>query len=217
MKGAIYLALLLLLVTSAYALTTYGGDTFTYIIDKCDKLHISIQPSDLTEWNVSECNETVAGEFECECYTNRSVHLTPAINSVGTFNITINITGGVYYECPTCRSGGGGGGTRTVYINNTRNITKIVNQTVEVIKEVPTPDGGSCTAQPVIPNEPSCPIPEPVEKPSFPWWLVAICGGLFLLFLILLILYLRERRKRKEEERKRNEENTASVPPTVGQ
>lgn len=84
-------ALVFLLTASiGYAETIYGGDTKSYFFEKCIYLIVNITPSEWQEWSAyPDCTEESAGNFFCTCADNWTLYLSPKVNSVGTFDLSI--------------------------------------------------------------------------------------------------------------------------------
>lgn len=114
----------LLFVSIAVAkITMYGGDSYIYHLDKCMDYEINISDALLTEWAVYNCTESSAGYFkDCKCNDDFNITMTPIINSVGDFNITIEW----WYNYTTEESGGHG----SVHINTARS--------GDILKKVPS-------------------------------------------------------------------------------
>lgn len=87
MKKIIMAILILLMVSPAFAL--FGGETVSYNFSKCNYLTVNITPCEDNEWTVENCIEESIGNFYCSCNDDYNLNLTPAVNSVGTFVITM--------------------------------------------------------------------------------------------------------------------------------
>lgn len=86
--GAIAPLFLLLVIPIVYGL--YGGDTWSYLLENCDKYNITITPCEVNEWKINGCIENNTGFWMCNCSDNYSINLTSASNSLGNFTIKID-------------------------------------------------------------------------------------------------------------------------------
>lgn len=89
-----------------------AGDTINFTIDDCDPyLTVNITPCEPGEWKAENCTEDSTGNFTCECNGKYILNLTPAVNSIGTFEILITYS---YYtekaDVHITPIGGWGGG-----------------------------------------------------------------------------------------------------------
>lgn len=90
MNTLIVLALISALPAAALAQTIRGGESVSFSFARCDALAVNITGAELGEWTAApDCTEDAAGNFSCGCEDVRNVSLTPASNSVGTFDITL--------------------------------------------------------------------------------------------------------------------------------
>lgn len=79
-----------LLLFPAIAYAIYGGETVSYNFTSCQNLIVNITNTQMNEWSASpNCTEETAGNFNCNCSDNWTLNLTPAVNSVGTFTISV--------------------------------------------------------------------------------------------------------------------------------
>jgi hypothetical protein len=201
MKQQLIPLILLLLIPAATAL--YGGESITYHLEKCNYLTTIIQPSELGEWTISNCTEKTPGFFNCTCEDDYTITLKPAINSIGTFNITLNITQDYTPEtttCPTCSGGGGGSYTRYVYINNT------------VTPQPPSPTNPTtCQTQPsqeCVQNTTekinvTTTIKKEVIKYQIPLVAWILIGAEALIIFVASVIIIRKNRKVKQNEQNR--------------
>ena len=201
----------LLMISPAFAIQIFGGQPITYTFDKCTYLVVNITPSELHEWTAQGCDELVAGNFYCNCYDNFNLVLTPAVNSVGDFTITMTnyyyappqvtqiiISGGWVPPGGMCQVDGCEPGytcvknTSSIYWGKCLNVSKIAptNNTYNV---TPTQTINSTTT---IPNQ-TTPNPTPTEEFDYTPYALG-----FIIFIIVIggIYYYFKTRKPKVEE-----------------
>jgi len=116
---------MLAIVPTAFAY--YGGDSITYHFEKCNAIEVNITTAELNEFILNDCAEISPGYFECNCSDDYDLNITPAANSVGTFNISITNYYDQEVETVEVHTSGA---TRTVYVTTT-----IQNETAEELVE----------------------------------------------------------------------------------
>jgi hypothetical protein len=196
---------LLLLISFVNATSIYAGNTFNFNIDKCMNYTINITNATLGEWYNDGCNETnISGYFtNCSCSNDYLINLTPQINSLGFYNITI------YWDYNTTTDDGDGGAIRSSWYSSGSgggsikrkpiyNIIPLTKKTTVVQASSPTP-----TITPTITpaqtwpegnNNISINIPtpnlKPQEKPSIlkPILIFAIFIVIFIVILFFILL-----------------------------
>jgi len=115
-----FLFLFLPLVQTTNFETIFAGENITQHFDYCENLTIEIIPCEENEWFAfPNCTETSTGYFECNCTDNWNVYLKPAINSVGSFNITFINYYTRYTSTGHHRSSSGKETTEIIYKNTT--------------------------------------------------------------------------------------------------
>ena len=103
----------LVLLLSVYpALAAVGGESLYFEFERCEHLTVNINPCEPNEWTANGCTEQSTGNWHCGCHDNYQLNLTPAVNSFGTFTITMTnyyngysqpsmFYGGVTWEYPS--------------------------------------------------------------------------------------------------------------------
>lgn len=189
-KHLLYGLMILFIIPLSLAIT--GGEQITYHFDTCDYYTVTITNTTLGEWTTKDCTETTAGVFKnCPCTNNYDVKLTPAVNSVGNFSITIS---SYYYKSGGGGGGGGGGGYTPSSPNKTiikeQEVKQLINATL-ITTECPTcPTCPICTA---CEERVNCStnvtqlrkgyILEPFWLFIARWFIVLLCGAMAIYFM----------------------------------
>ena len=171
----------LFLISFISAITIYSGESITLELEKPYEYYSIVGNSSPVELNITQDgnNVTITPDKYSQSDSYEIIFFDREKET-----ITIN--------------SGGGGGTRTIYKNNTiyKNVDNYVDREVlvnnETIKEVPG---------------------ESIEINDIPNWIWKVVSGLIILVIILFILYLTkdtsenmvERRYEDNEERKQEE------------
>jgi len=123
MKEMIITAMIFLLLPVAVS-ALHGGDTLSFNFADCQNLLVNITYAQLNEWTATpNCTEQTAGNFYCTCSGNWTLNLTPAINSEGTFGISITNIGTIQTTTQTIIVSSGGGGVVFVPTTSTTTVT----------------------------------------------------------------------------------------------
>lgn len=194
------LLLTLTFVTCAYAL--HGGETLTYNFPSCSLLTANITNVSLGEWTLSpNCTEETAGNFNCNCSDNWTLYLTPAVNAIG--NYTITMSSGFYAETHNVvvnYGGGGGGGGEIPTTTTTIKATTTTSTTVPAVTTtIPT-------TSTTIPTTTTTTVPATNPITGFATFVSSPSGISLLLSLIVLtalsiVFYKKRRAKKKVEEK----------------
>lgn len=180
-KQITFILMSLFLISFISAITIYSGESITLELEKPYEYYSIVGNSSPVELNITQDgnNVTITPDKYSQSDSYEIIFFDREKET-----ITIN--------------SGGGGGTRTIYKNNTiyKNVDNYVDREVlvnnETIKEVPG---------------------ESIEINDIPNWIWKVVSGLIILVIILFILYLTkdtsenmvERRYEDNEERKQEE------------
>lgn len=208
--GVIPLLLLFCSVVSASEYNIHGGETISFEIDRCTFLDIKINPYEPDEWHINtDCVEGQVGHFVCECEDSFILDLTPAINSVGEFDIEIT---NIYYTEEEQKPVLFGGGTYSCEalgwrcVNNNSCCSGLICVDNKCAKEnvtgpmpvnitVDVPDGDDVIIDDSGGGSP--PLIEDEEEPERHYDYRLTISGIILL-TTLGLLYWRKRKKRQK-------------------
>ena len=198
MKKTISLIMLILIPT---ALAIYGGESWSYHFDKCDKLRVNItanQTIDDGEYTIhNDCFNESKNYWICNCYDNFDFNISFKTNTINDyiFEFNYDYSKGVVEETSSGTTGGGGSGGwfRTDYTPQSKE--EIETITGEVKKEVvepikPTADEKEEEPKETI-NESITEIITPPKKTKWVFMVFIMAGIVVVIIGVVIIIKLK--------------------------
>ena len=162
----------------------YGGEEITYHIDQCDRLTVTIYPYEKNEWSIyPNCTDKKIGLWECNCTDDWDINLKPKVNSVGTFNVTIDYTYSQIKETAEFSYPSHGGGIR--YEEIILNVTKTITEPIYRTKYIKLNQTEYINQTIEVPIETTKPI-----LPLYVWVVIIIVSFILGLLLHRILIYI---------------------------
>jgi hypothetical protein len=199
MRKTIIFLIMLIALPSVLAISA-GTQEVVHHFDACDSLDVTVTGTlDIVSgeyWFVN-CTNTSTNSWSCLCFDGYDLKIETLLNTINTYNITMNYQYGeeevIYY------SGGGGGGIRhpTMTTSTTTTTTAKINLTTTTMKQIAT----TTTIKPVTTTTIALSITTTTmqtKKGNDTWVVYIIMGVVALLILIIAVIVIMKKGDKNE-------------------